>query len=195
VKVPPVTHAEQKELVWDRASHRKQVYDTNRLRCSQHPTQRIPNKRFRSCVHHTHNFPYRIVCDSVAITNDIYNSSVCVMECITHGALEVTVWHWLFITHIFSMENVCARWPNANSCPEDVVCDCSFIQHAYFLETMWVVFGHHPRCFLSNRQQKKNPISRIIGLLFLFNLVIKLTFHMKHAIYFIFVVRQPGFHN
>jgi hypothetical protein len=75
------------------------------------------------------------------------------------------------------------------------MCDCSLIQHAYFLETVWVVCGHRPRCFLRNHQQKKNPISRIISILFLLYLLIKFTFHMKHTIYFIFVVRQPGFHD
>ena len=57
----------------------------------------------------THNFLYHIVGDSVAITDDIYNFSVCVLEYFTYGTLEITVWHRLSITHTFSVENVCAR--------------------------------------------------------------------------------------
>jgi hypothetical protein len=34
----------------------------------------------------THNFLHHIVCDSVAIADDINNAIVCVIECITHGA-------------------------------------------------------------------------------------------------------------
>src|SRR5215216_2362809 len=36
----------------------------------------------------------------------------------------------------FFVVNVCARWPN--SFQEDVVCDCSLIQHVLFLETVCV---------------------------------------------------------
>ena len=38
----------------------------------------------------------------------------------------------------FLCGNVCARWPNANSFQEKVMCDCSLIQHGLFLETVCV---------------------------------------------------------
>ena len=44
----------------------------------------------------------------------------------------------LSITHSFYVVNVCARWPNANSFQEKVVCDSSLIQHGLFLETVCV---------------------------------------------------------
>ena len=52
--------------------------------------------------------------------------------------VEETVWQRLSITHSFYVVNVCARWPNANSFQEKVVCDCSLIQHGLFLETVCV---------------------------------------------------------
>ena len=54
-------------------------------------------------------------------------------------SVEETVWQRLSIRHTFYVVNVCASWPNANSFQEDVVCDCSLIQHVFFLESVWVV--------------------------------------------------------
>lgn len=146
---PPVTHAEQKELVCDRASHRRQLYWPNCFCSYVHPTQWISEKRFHSYVHHTQ----------------------------------------------FLCGNVGARWPNTNICRAEGVCDCSLIQHGYFLEIVCVVWGHRPHCCLRNRLQFKNPISTLIGLLLIMHLVIKLTFHIKHTICFIAVLWQPGFHS
>ena len=52
--------------------------------------------------------------------------------------MEETVWQRLSITHSFYVVNICARWPNANSFQEDVVCDYSLIQHSLILETVCI---------------------------------------------------------
>ena len=40
-----------------------------------------------------------------------------------HARLEETVWHRLSITHTFYLENVCARWHNANDKIVNIVCN------------------------------------------------------------------------
>ena len=67
--------------------------------------------------------------------------------------VEETVWERLSITHSFYVVDVCARWPNENSFEENVMCDCSSIQHGLFLETVCVALGHRPWYFLNNRLQ------------------------------------------
>jgi hypothetical protein len=52
--------------------------------------------------------------------------------------VEETVWQMLSIIHTFYVVNIYARWPNTNSFQEDVVCDCSLIQHGLFRETVCV---------------------------------------------------------
>ena len=72
---------------------------------------------------------------------------------IPHSQSPLNVSIRIYIPHIHYKENVCARWPNANSFEENVMCDCSLIQHGLFLETMCVAGGHRPRCFLNNHLQ------------------------------------------
>ena len=57
---------------------------------------------------------------------------------IPHSQSPLNVSVRIYIPHSRSKENVCARWPNANSFQENVVCDCSLIQHGLFLETVCV---------------------------------------------------------
>ena len=69
----------------------------------------------------------------------------------SHSPLNVSV--CIYIPHSHSKENVCARWRNAKSFQENVMCDCSLIQHGLFLETVCVAWGHRPRYFFNNHLQ------------------------------------------
>ena len=155
---PPGTHVRQNEVVCDRRAlkygntcsrakntiiqqncFRSQVHPTQsvpakRFRSYVHPTQSLQGKRFRSQVHHTQFFPLN------HLHYWIYRTR----------SMEETVWQRLSITHSFHVVNVCARWPNANSFQEKVVCDCSLIQHCLFLETVCVAWGHCPWYFFNN---------------------------------------------
>ena len=57
---------------------------------------------------------------------------------IPHSVSPLNVSVRIYIPHSHSKENVYARWRNANSFQENVVCDCSLIQHGLFLETVCV---------------------------------------------------------
>ena len=57
---------------------------------------------------------------------------------IPHSQSPLNVSVRIYIPHSHYKENVCARWRNANSFEENVVCDCSLIQHGLFLETVCV---------------------------------------------------------
>ena len=57
---------------------------------------------------------------------------------IPHSQSPLNVSVCIYIPHSHYKENICARWRNANSFEENVVCDCSLIQHGLFLETMCV---------------------------------------------------------
>ena len=133
---------ELKNTIIRRNYFRSQVHPTQsvpakRFRSYVHPTQSLQGKRFRSQVHHTQFFPLN------RLRYWMYHTR----------SVEETVWQRLSITHSFYVVNVCARWPNANSFQEKVVCDCSLIQHGLFLETVCVAWGHRPRYFFNNRLQ------------------------------------------
>jgi len=57
---------------------------------------------------------------------------------ISHSQSWLNVFVRIYIPHSHSKENVCTRWRNANNFQENVVCDCSLIQHGLFLETVCV---------------------------------------------------------
>ena len=57
---------------------------------------------------------------------------------IPHSQSSLNVSVRIYSPHSHYKENVCARWRNANSFEENVVCDCSLIQHGLFLETVCV---------------------------------------------------------
>ena len=58
---------------------------------------------------------------------------------IPHSQSPLNVSVSICIPHSHYKENVFARWHNANNFEENVVCDCSLIQHGLFLETVCVV--------------------------------------------------------
>ena len=117
--------------------HPTQSVPAKRFHSYVHPTQSLQGKHFRSQVHHTQFFPLN------HLRYWIYHTRY----------MDETEWQRLSITHSFHVVNVCARWPNANSFQEKVMCDCSLIQHGLFLETMCVVWGHRLRYFFNNRLQ------------------------------------------
>ena len=102
--------------------HPTQSVPTKRFCSYVHPTQSLEGKHFRSQVHHTQFFLLN------RLHYWIYHTR----------SVEETVWQRLSITHNFYVVNVCARWPNANSFQEKVVCDRSLIQHGLFLEIVCV---------------------------------------------------------
>ena len=57
---------------------------------------------------------------------------------IPHSQSPLNVSVRIYILHSHYKENICAWWRNANSFEENVVCDCSLIQHGLFLETVCV---------------------------------------------------------
>ena len=95
--------------------HPAQSVPAKRFRSYVHPTQSLQGKRFRSQVHHTQFFPLN------RLHYWMYHTR----------SVEENVWQRLSITHNFYVLNVFARWANANSFQEKVVCDCSLIQHGY----------------------------------------------------------------
>ena len=133
---------ELKNTIIRRNCFRSQVHPTQSVpaKCFPsyvHPTQSLQGKHFRSQVHHTQFFSLNRLRYWMHHT----------------WSVEETVWQRLSITQSFHVVNVCARWPNANSFQEKVVCDCSLIQHGLFLKTVCVAWGHRPRYFFNNRLQ------------------------------------------
>ena len=53
-----------------------------------------------------------------------------------HSKSPLNVSVRIYNPHSHYKENVCTRWRNTNSFEENVVCDCSLIQHGLFLETV-----------------------------------------------------------
>ena len=159
---PPGTHARQNEVVCDRRAlkyentySRAKKNTVIRWNCFQsqvQPTHSVPAKRFHSYVHPTQSLQGKCFCSQVHHTQFFPLNRLCYWMYHTRS-VEETVWQRLSITHSFHVVNVCARWPNANSFQEKVVCDCSLIQHGLFLETVSVAWGHRPRVFFNNRLQ------------------------------------------
>ena len=144
---PPGTHARQNEVVCDRratkygytysSAKKIQLYRRNCFRSQVHPTQSVPAKRFRSYAHPTQSLQGK--CFRSQVHHTQFFSLNCLRYWMYHTrSIEETVWQRLSITHRFYVVNVCARWPNANSFQEKVMCDCSLIQHGLFLETVCV---------------------------------------------------------
>ena len=100
------------------------------------------------CPPGTHARQNEVVCDRRALK---YRNTYCSAQkynytgeiisghkYIPHSQSPLNVSVRIYIPHSHYKENVCARWRNANSFEENVMCDCSLIQHGLFLETMCV---------------------------------------------------------
>ena len=73
---------------------------------------------------------------TVELKIQLYGEIVSGRKYIPHSQSPLNVSIHIYIPHSHSKENICARWRNANSFEENVVCDCSLIQHSLFLETV-----------------------------------------------------------
>jgi len=107
--------------------------------------------KMRSCVtgEHSNTEMHTVVLKKYNYTGKIISGR----KYIPHSQSPLNVFVRIYIPHSHYKEKVCARWRNANSFEENVVCNCSLIQHGLFLETVCVALGHRPWCFLINRLQ------------------------------------------
>ena len=100
------------------------------------------------CPPGTHARQNEVVCDRRALQyRNTYSSAkkynytgeiISGRKYIPHSQSPLNFSVHMDIPHSRSKENVCARWRNANSFEENVVYDCSLIQHGLVLETVCV---------------------------------------------------------
>ena len=131
--------------------------------CDRGGSSHMTQKPSRICPPGTHARQNEVVCDRRALKDrntyisvKKYNYTGEIItghKYIPHSQSPLSVYVRIYISHSHSKENVCARWRNANSFEENVMYDCSLIQHCLYLETVCVAWCHRPWWFLINHLQ------------------------------------------